>query len=55
MQLENISNEIKNLIKESINSRIDYQIYKKEIQKGMQEYNWDDFTIPNIYDLYLNR
>jgi serine/threonine protein kinase len=55
MQLENISNEIKNLIKESINSKIDYQIYKKEIQKGMQEYNWEDFTIPNIYDLYLNR
>ena len=55
MQLENISNEIKNLIKESINSRIDYQIYKKEIQKRMQEYNWEDFTIPNIYDLYLNR
>ena len=53
MLQQNISNELKKLIKESINSGIDYQIYKEEIQKRMQEYNWEDFTIPNIYDLYL--
>ena len=48
-----ISNELKKLVKESISTGIDYQIYKDEIQKKMQEYNWEDFTIPNIYDLYL--
>lgn len=51
--LQNISNEIKKLIKESINYGFDYQIYKEEIHKRMQEYDWEDFTIPNIYDLYL--
>jgi hypothetical protein len=48
-----ISNEIKKLIKDSINFGIDYQIYKEIIQKKMQEYIWEDFTIPNIYDLYF--
>ena len=48
-----ISNELKKLINESINLGIDYTIYKEEIQKRMQEYNWEDFTIPNIYDLYF--
>jgi len=48
-----ISAEIKKLLKESILLGVDYQIYKEEIQKRMQEYNWDNFTIPNIYDLYL--
>jgi len=50
---QNISNEIKKLIKDSINFGIDYQIYKEEIQKRMQIYDWEDFTIPNIYDLYM--
>jgi serine/threonine protein kinase len=49
-----ISNELKILVKDSINTGIDYQIYKNEIQKKMQEYNWEDFTIPNIYDLYYS-
>jgi hypothetical protein len=49
-----ISNELKKLVKESINTVIDYEIYKNEIQKKMQEYNWEDFTIPNIYDLYYS-
>ena len=49
-----ISNELKKLVKDSINTGIDYQIYKNEIQKKMQEYNWEDFTIPNIYDLYYS-
>jgi serine/threonine protein kinase len=53
MLLHNISNQFKKLIKESINFGFDYQIYKEEIQKRMQEYIWEDFTIPNIYDLYL--
>ena len=48
-----ISAEIKKLIKESILCGIDYQLYKEEIQKRMQEYNWEDFTMPNIYDLHL--
>jgi len=48
-----LSNEIKKLLKESIMVGIDYPIYKEEIQKKMKEYNWDDFTIPNIYDLHL--
>lgn len=48
-----ISTEIKKLLKESILVGIDYPIYKEAIQKKMKEYNWDDFTIPNIYDLYL--
>jgi serine/threonine protein kinase len=48
-----ISNELKKLINDSINLGIDYTIYKEEIQKRMQEYNWEDFTIPNIYDLYF--
>ena len=47
-----ISNDLKKLIKESINIGIDYEIYKNMINKKMQEYNWDNFTIPNIYDLY---
>ena len=50
---QNISNELKKLITQSINYGIDYQLYKEEIQKRMQEYNWEDFTIPNIYDFYL--
>jgi serine/threonine protein kinase len=50
---QNISNELKKLITNSINSGINYQTYKEEIQKRMQEYDWEDFTIPNIYDLYL--
>lgn len=49
-----ISNELKTLVKYSINTGIDYQNYKNEIQKKMQEYNWEDFTIPNIYDLYYS-
>ena len=49
-----ISNELKKLIKESINIGVDYNIYKEEIQKKMQEYNWEDFTIPNIYNLYYS-
>ena len=53
MNQHSISNELKKLVKESINTGIDYQIYKNEIQKKMQEYNWEDFTIPNIYDLYF--
>ena len=47
-----ISNELKNLVKKSIEFGIEYQAYKDEIQKKMQEYNWEDFTIPNIYNLY---
>ena len=47
-----LSNEIKKLFKESILTGVDYQFYKEEIQKRMQNYNWDNFTIPNIYDLY---
>ena len=47
-----ISIEIKKIFKESILSGFDYQNYKNEIQKKMQDYNWEDFTIPNIYDLY---
>ena len=54
MNQHSISNELKKLVKESINTGIDYQIYKNEIQKKMQEYNWEDFTIPNIYDLYYS-
>lgn len=50
-----ISNELKKLVKESINTGVDYKIYKEEIQKKMQEYNWEDFTIPNIYDLYFTK
>lgn len=53
ISLQYISDEIKKLIKESILSGIDYQLYKKEIQKRMQEYNWDDYKIPNIYDLAI--
>ena len=49
-----ISNELKTLVKDSINTGIDYQNYKNEIQKKMQEYNWEDFTIPNIYDIYYS-
>ena len=48
-----ISNEIKKLLKESIMIGTDYPIYKETIQTKMKEYNWDNFTIPNIYDLYL--
>jgi serine/threonine protein kinase len=48
-----ISNELKKLITESINTGVDYQMYKEEIQKRMQEYIWEDFTIPNIYDFYM--
>jgi serine/threonine protein kinase len=47
-----ISNELKNLVKKSIEYGIEYQAYKDEIQKKMQEYNWEDFMIPNIYNLY---
>jgi hypothetical protein len=54
MLQHNISNELKKLIKESINFGFDYQIYKEEIHKRMQEYIWEDFTIPNIYELYLS-
>jgi serine/threonine protein kinase len=50
---QNISIELKKLITQSINLGIDYQLFKEEIQKRMQEYNWEDFTIPNIYDLHL--
>lgn len=49
-----LSNEIKKLLKESILTGIDYPIYKEVIQTKMKEYNWDDFTIPNIYELYLS-
>jgi serine/threonine protein kinase len=49
-----ISIEIKNLIKDSISTGVSYNIYKEEIHKKMQEYNWDNFSIPNIYDLYLS-
>jgi len=49
-----ISNDLKNLIKNSIEIGVDYQAYKDEIQKKMQEYNWEDFTIPNIYNLYYS-
>jgi serine/threonine protein kinase len=49
-----VSNELKKLVKESINIGVDYKIYKEEIHKKMQEYNWEDFTIPNIYDLYYS-
>ena len=49
-----ISNELKTLVKDSISTGIDYQIYKNIIQKKMQEYNWEDFTIPNIYNLYYS-
>jgi hypothetical protein len=49
-----ISNELKNLIKNSIEIGVDYQAYKEEIHKKMQEYNWEDFTIPNIYNLYYS-
>ncbi len=52
IHLKYISNDLKKIIKESINIGIDYEIYKNEIQKKMQEYNWENFTIPNIYDLY---
>ena len=48
-----LSSEIKKLLKESILTGIDYSIYKEAIQTKMKEYNWDDFTIPNIYDLHL--
>ena len=48
-----ISTEIKKLLKESILVGVDYPIYKEAIQNKMKEYNWDDFTIPNIYDLYV--
>jgi hypothetical protein len=47
-----LSTEIKKLFKESILTGIDYQLYKEEIQKRMQNYNWEIFTIPNIYDLH---
>ena len=53
MLQQNISNELKKLIRESINFGFDYQMYKEEIHKRMQEFNWENFTIPNIYDLYL--
>jgi len=53
MLLYNISNQFKKLIKESINYGFDYLMFKEEIHKRMQEYVWDDFTIPNIYDLHL--
>jgi serine/threonine protein kinase len=49
-----LSNNIKTLVKDSITTGIDYQNYKNEIQKKMQEYKWEDFTIPNIYDLYYS-
>lgn len=49
-----ISNEIKKLVKESINNGVNYQYYKEEIQKKMQDYCWENFTIPNIYDLYVS-
>jgi len=49
-----ISNDLKNLIKNSIEIGVDYQAYKEEIHKKMQEYNWEDFTIPNIYNLYYS-
>jgi hypothetical protein len=52
MYQHTISNEFKKLINESIKIGVDYQIYKEEIHKKMQEYKWDDFTIPNIYDLF---
>ena len=44
--------ELKDLIKKSIENGVEYQAYKDKIQKKMQEYNWEDFTIPNIYNLY---
>jgi len=47
-----ISNDLKNLVKKSIETGIEYQAYKDEIQKKMQEYNWEDFMIPDIYHLY---
>lgn len=47
-----ISNDLKILVKKSIETGIEYQAYKDEIQKKMQEYNWEDFTIPDIYHLY---
>jgi len=49
-----VSNELKKLVKDSINIGVDYKIYKEEIHKKMQEYNWEDFTIPNIYNLYYS-
>ena len=48
----NLSAEIKKLFKDSILTGIDYQLYKEEIQKRMQNYNWENFTIPNIYNLH---
>jgi serine/threonine protein kinase len=53
MVQQNISSELKKLVKESINFGTDYQMYKEEIHKRMQIYDWEDFTIPNIYNLYL--
>lgn len=50
----NLSNELKKLVKNSINTGVDYNIYKEEIHKKMQEYNWDDFTVPNMYNLYYS-
>jgi len=50
-----ISNELKNLIKNSIEVGMQYQDYKEIVQKKMQEYNWDDFTIPNMYNLYYSK
>ena len=47
-----VSNELKKIINESINIGVDYQLFKDDIHKKMQEYNWDNFTIPNIFDLY---
>lgn len=48
-----ISTEIKKLVKESILSGIDYDLYREIIHNKMQEYDWSDFSIPNVYDLYL--
>jgi len=50
----NLSNELKKLVKNSINTGVDYNIFKEEIHKKMQEYNWDDFTTPNMYNLYYS-
>ena len=48
-----LSSEIKKLLKESILNGTAYDIYKEVIHNKMQEYDWSDFAIPNIYDLYL--
>jgi serine/threonine protein kinase len=55
LMIQNIlSNELKTIVKDSINKGVDYQIYKEVVQKKMQDYNWEDFTIPNMYDFYYS-